>query len=173
MTAGDSPAEAETTAPPAADHAMREAFTMAMYVAITLLAVMVADLAKPSKWDDIWLLVGTTVGVVLAHLVAFRLGAQLFARDGRGRLNDADRLSSWGVVGAAVTVGAVAILPYLVLPADSAAVLTTILLALVVGLGAWVTARSNGATHSKALVFAIAVTAIALAVALLKDYLSH
>ncbi|HLT95304.1 MAG TPA: hypothetical protein VK070_00810, partial [Acidimicrobiia bacterium] len=61
------------------DHALewrREAFTMAFYVAVCLIAALavVGDEASVPILGIIW---GSTVGLALAHLFAFRLAARV------------------------------------------------------------------------------------------------
>src|SRR5262245_34736965 len=82
----------------------KEAYTMALYVSICLLAALTAPhLAEDiGAYKIVW---GTTLGLAIAHWFAFRVSAQLVAA-GQLRSHDAD-LSAAQLTGAAA-VGALA-----------------------------------------------------------------
>jgi hypothetical protein len=72
----------------------KEAYTMALYVAICLLAALLAvpeDAAHTRVTGIIW---GVTVGPAAAHWFAFRVSARLVAPHAHGRLSTRCRSSS-------------------------------------------------------------------------------
>ena len=91
----------------------KEAYTMALYVAICLLAALLAvpeDAAHTRVTGIIW---GVTVGLAAAHWFAFRMSARLV---GAGTIRSPDvRLASAQLLGAAV-VAVLASVPVFLLP---------------------------------------------------------
>jgi hypothetical protein len=148
---------------------IRESITMGLYITISLLAVLSAqphgDVTTVAALTVVW---GTTLGLTLAHWLAFRLTARLFAGAG---LSSHDRMAMTGQAVAALGVAAVASLP-LLLGASSGLALARSLLAGLVGLFAFGTARRHGATFGRALTYAVVVVVIALAVAIGKYLLT-
>ena len=145
---------------------------MAMYIAITLLAVSVADTSTPKAWDDVALILGTVIGVVAAHLLAFRLASRLFAPSVDATVDQEDQASLLTILAAACGVTLIAILPYGLLPPFAASNVSMILLSFIIGFGAWRTARAAGASSSRAIGYTALITIVALAIALLKGWLT-
>src|SRR4051794_32664425 len=79
----------------------KEAYTMALYVAICLLAALVAAPHSGAEAHVIEIVWGITVGLAAAHWFAFRLSARLV---GAGKVGSQDAASA-----AAQLVGAVAV----------------------------------------------------------------
>ena len=69
----------------AADHEterraiVREAVTMGLYIAVSLLSVLLTVPATESRAAAIGLVWGSTVGFTLAHWLAFQLSARIYA----------------------------------------------------------------------------------------------
>ncbi len=82
-------------APEAVADRVREGMTMALYLSLSLLAVMVAfeDPTHPDTPDLGRLVFVTAFGLMLAHLLAFRMSARLVAR---GRADRGDHLARRG-----------------------------------------------------------------------------
>lgn len=179
-------------------HAQREGFTMILYMSIITLAVLVADGPPGKARDDVALIVGTAVGTLAAHLLAFRLAASYFesagpspaapvaggsqqatvapeatgANHGTGHAEDSGA-SVYALVTATLIVVVVASLPYFIFALETANAVSTGLLSLIIGASAWAVAQAGGRTGGQSLVYAVVVTAIALAIAVLKDILVH
>ncbi len=114
---------------------IREAMTMALYISLSLLAVLVA---LPTSRDHSGLaaaatLLVTAVGLVLAHHVAFRLSSRLVDQG----LVTAESLRSLGAqMAGALPVAVVAALPPLVFGSSTGRILSeALLLAFVAGVG--------------------------------------
>jgi hypothetical protein len=164
--------DAEETHEPATavDRAViRESITMGLYITISLLAVLSAqphgDATTVAMLTVVW---GTTLGLTLAHWLAFRLTARLFAG---AELSAHDRMAMTGQAVAALGVAAVASVP-LILGVNSGLALTRSLLAGLIGLFAFGAARRHGASVGRALTYGVVVVVIALAVAIGKYLLT-
>jgi hypothetical protein len=148
---------------------IRESITMGLYITISLLAVLTAqphgDATTAAVLTVVW---GTTLGLTLAHWLAFRLTARLFAG---AELPSHDRLAMVGQAVAAFGVAAIASVP-LILYASSGLALSRSLLAGLVGLFAFGAARRHGGSFGRALTYAVIVVVIALAVAVGKYLLT-
>jgi hypothetical protein len=123
-----SPGAGATPTDSAGAEARREAYTTALYVAICLLAVLIAladrpDRAHLSAFKLIW---GTTIGLALAHWFAFRVSARLVGAGTFGR-RDAEAAAAQ-LVGA-LAVAVLATVPVVVLPAGSELDVVRLLLA--------------------------------------------
>lgn len=140
-----------------------EGYTMAFYVAICLdAALVVTDLERASLVGLIW---GTTIGLALAHLFAFRLAARLVGeRDIEERHG---RLALAQLVGAAA-VAAIVSIPALVFDGtagvDGAGFVTSGL----IGIAAFNVARSHGASPVKSTILAGGTLLVASAVVFVK-----
>lgn len=168
-----------TTAAPTAPHdthrqaLRREFLASALYMALVLLAglVVVPTGALPSDRAIAGTMLGTAVGLILAHWLAFRLASHMSDASGVSPGSAAQEAGAQVLGGLAVaTVGAV---PFLLL--DGTAALRVSLFALsampaVVGLGI---ARSRGRSWLTSSLFALGVLALAIGVVLLKSALSH
>jgi hypothetical protein len=148
---------------------IRESITMGLYITISLLAVLAAqphgDATTVAVLTVVW---GTTLGLTVAHWLAFRLTSRLFAGT---ELSSHDRMAMAGQAIAALGVAAVASVP-LVLSASAGLAWSRSLLAGLVGLFAFGTARRHGASRGRALTYALIVVVIALAVAIGKYLLT-
>ena len=164
---------------------------MVLYMSIITLAVLVADGPPGKARDDVALIVGTAVGTLAAHLLAFRLAASYFESgvpsktavaseatadaaggDSPGHEEDADA-SVYALVAATLIVVVVASLPYFIFSLETANAVSTGLLSLIIGASAWAVARAGGRSPGQSLIYAGLVTVVAFAIALLKDFLVH
>ena len=148
----------------------KEAFTMALYVAICLLAALIAlpvdGAAHAHVIGIIW---GVTVGLALAHWFAFRLSARLV---GTGRVHPHDVETAAAQLSGAVVVALLASVPVLVFPTSMELEVVELLLAGFVALVGYAVARSGGASLAGALVYAFVVLAAAVLIAELKNRLA-
>lgn len=154
-----------------AEELRKETYTMALYVSITLLAALTAtsERASDGHVDVLALVWGTTVGLALAHWFAFRLSS-LFVAGGRFVRRDVE-------IGLAQLLGAAAVavlgtIPVLVLPSTAERDGDRIVLALFVGLLAYLTGRSAGGSRLRAVISSVVAMILALAVAVTKNVLS-
>lgn len=144
---------------------------MAMYVAVCLLAALtaVAEQASDGHVRALGIIWGTTVGLTLAHIFAFRVSARVVAQ-GRIRPSDADAIVAQ-LVGA-VGVAVLATIPVLLWPATAELDVVRELLALFIALVGFQVARSSGAGRVRSLVYGASLLAVAVTVAVLKNVLS-
>jgi hypothetical protein len=86
------------------DHLRKEGWTMALYVAICLIAALTAlETARAVPGDILGLIWGTTVGLALARLFAFHIAGRLVHY---GELPKADRIVSMVQMASAAAVSA-------------------------------------------------------------------
>lgn len=127
---------------------VREAMTMALYISLSLLAVLVALPAdeEPSGNVAAATLVATAVGLVLAHHVAFRLSSRLVDQG----LVTTESLQLLGAqMAGALSVAVVAALPPLVLGGTAGRIWSELLLlGFVAGVGYLAIRQSAGPGRS-------------------------
>ncbi|HUS43264.1 MAG TPA: hypothetical protein VMY16_11410 [Ilumatobacteraceae bacterium] len=149
----------------------KEAWVMAMYVAVCLLAALAAVSEQESDGHvrAIGIIWGTTIGLTLAHIFAFRVSARIVAQ-GRIRRDDADTIAaqSAGAIGVAV----IATVPVLLWPSTAEFDVVRWVLALFIAGVGFEVARSSGARRSRSLLYSGALLGVAVTVALLKNVLS-
>jgi hypothetical protein len=147
----------------------REASTMALYVAICLLAALTAlpeSAAHAKVTPLIW---GVTVGLAVAHWFAFRVSARLVAS---GRLSSRDVSLAGAQLVGAVGVALLASAPVVLLPVAAELEGVALLLAAFIALVGYAVARGGGATRARALLYAVSVLVIAVLIAELKNRLA-
>lgn len=149
----------------------KEAYTMALYVAICLLAALsaVSEHAGSGHVDTFKILWGTTVGLAVAHWFAFRVSARLVA-SGTVRRHDAE--AAVAQLAGAVVVALLATIPVLFLPTSVEFDVARLVLACFIALIGYAVARSSGATQGRALVYAASILVIATVVAIVKNVLA-
>jgi hypothetical protein len=147
---------------------MRESLTMGLYITISLLAVLSTKPHGGGTVAVLTLIWGTTLGLILAHWLAFQLTARLFAGS---RLPSHDRITMVGQAVAALGVACLASVPVL-LHANAGHALSRGVLAGLIGLFAFGAARYHGGSGGRATAYALIVVAIALAVAVGKYLLT-
>jgi hypothetical protein len=147
----------------------KEAYTMALYVAICLLGALVA-LPTHQESDGVVIAIiwGVTVGLAMAHWFAFRVSATLVG-DGKLRRHDLN-LGSAQLVGAAV-VALLASIPVLISPTSAELEAAELTLAAFIGVIGFAVARSGGANRLRAIFYATLVLGVAVAIALIKNAL--
>jgi len=144
---------------------------MALYVAICLLAALVvvgdADLEQDGTlFGLIW---GTTIGLVVAHLFAFRLAARLVAA---GTLRRADAELAAAQLAGSALVAALASVPVVLLEGDAELAVTSAVLAVFIGLVGYLVARRSGASMLRSAAYGSATTVLAIAVVEIKNALA-
>ncbi|MGO4256744.1 hypothetical protein [Marmoricola sp. RAF53] len=146
----------------------REGYTMALYVAICLLAAGAAapEDHPPQTLGIIW---GVTLGLALAHWFAFRVSTRLV---GSGAVDRSDLELGGAQLGGAIAVAVLATIPVLLCPESYEFEAAGLLLALFVGGVAYVAKRSGGSTRGSALFYALVVLAVAVVVVEVKNRLA-
>lgn len=153
--------------------AAREFFAAALYMALVLLAVLVAVPSESVPSDDlvVGLLIGSAIGLMLAHWLAFRLAAHL-ADEGGFAAESAAR-EAGAQVGGGLVVAALAAVPFLVLDGEVALTGALVVLAALPALTGMVIARLRGRSWLASLVAAAVVLALAVVIVLVKEALGH
>lgn len=155
--------------PQADDHVIRESITVGLYITISLLAVLTVQPHGGSSDRGVLAVIwGTTLGLLLAHWLAFRLTARLYSGES---LTAHDRITLSGQLLAAFAVAGIATVPVL-LPGTNGHALSRLTLAGIVGVFAFGVARRHGAGHGRSLLYALIMVGIASAVAIGKYLLT-
>ncbi len=151
--------------------AMREGVTMALYVAVVLLAeaipLQATSLGGAEVIGTYW---GSTIGLALAHVYAFTLSARLFSH---GHMERSEWLAAASQLAAAVLVALVATLPFVFLTGDPAFNLSGSLIALLIGATGFESARAGGVPVRRALLIGAAALIVAALVVGVKASLAH
>jgi hypothetical protein len=151
---------------------IREGITMALYVSLSQLAVMTALPSQEASTDSkLALTVAlTSVGLVLAHQVAFRMSSKLVAPGSKLEPLAPRLLRAQLLGGAAVTV--LAVLPILLFgpAAYNWSVGLLLLFVMVVG---YLVARSAPHGRVRSLVYVLIVAVAVIAVLAVKSLVSH
>jgi hypothetical protein len=151
----------------------REFFASALYVALVLLAALVALPRDrlPTDRAVMATLFGTALGLVLAHFVAFRFAAHFTAEAGRAETP----LIQEAVAGLAggLLVAIIAGLPYVVFDGDDALLGSLIALATLPAIMGGAIARLRGRSWTQSLAAAGLALITAMVVVYVKDFLGH
>jgi hypothetical protein len=149
----------------------REALTMGLYVAISLLAVLaiVPEQDVTSVLRPLAIVWGTTVGLAIAHLIAFRLSVRIVNQGAVSRHEG--RVAASQLAGAAA-VAAIATIPIVLLPARLERDVTRLLLAGLIGAAGYAVAVTSGGSRVRGFIYGAIVAGAALTAALLKNLLS-
>jgi hypothetical protein len=147
----------------------REALTMALYVAVCLLAASLAVPEGAEHTHAIGIVWGVSLGLVLAHLFAFRVSSRLVAQ---GRLRVADVRSAGAQLAGAAAAACVATIPVILLPTSQEVLWVELTMAALIAAAGYVVARGAGARRTPALIYGLVVVGLAVAIALVKNYLA-
>jgi hypothetical protein len=143
---------------------------MALYVAICLIAALTALQSVTAVPGHILGLVwGTTVGLALAHVFAFRIAGRL-VHD--GDLPRADRIASVVQLASAAAVAVVVSLPVLLAPTESELDWARYTCAGIIGVVGYLVARGADRSRIRAVLFGLGVLAAATLIAALKHALA-
>jgi hypothetical protein len=162
--------------PPGLDHRRtlaREFFASALYLAIVLLAALVAlpRARMPADTSVVATMLGTAVGLIAAHFVAFRLAAHLTSEEG---LAPAPVLHEAGAgFAGGLLVAVLAALPFVILDGQDALLASLIALAILPALMGLAIARLRGRSWATSMLAAGIVLGIAMSLVALKTALGH
>jgi hypothetical protein len=152
------------------DDLRKEGWTMALYVAICMIAALTAlENVTAVPGHIMGLVWGTTVGLALAHVFAFRIAGRL-VHD--GELPKADRIVSAVQLASAAAVAVVVSVPVLLAPVATELDWARYTCAAIIGVVGYSVARSASRGRIRAMLFGLAVLAAAIVVAALKQTLA-
>jgi hypothetical protein len=149
----------------------REASVMALYVAVCLLAALIAlgedaDHGHVRAFGLVW---GTTLGLALAHAFAFRISARLTAR---GRFSSADAQIVLAQLAGATFVALIATLPVVMFDSTGEFDVVRTVLSIFIGAMGYAVGRLSGGSRTRSLVYGGIVLLLAVVIALIKNTLS-
>lgn len=152
---------------------VREGLTMALYIGLSLLAVMVAlprnvtATLEPNPAVTLFL---TSISLLIAHQLAFRLSAR-FAHRGVIGAEHLDLLAAQVVGGLAVTT--VAVIPLILFEGTTGVVIAELtLLAFIAAVG-YASARTIHVSRVRAVMSVLGVIALVLVVLWIKELVHH
>ncbi|MDO8150415.1 hypothetical protein [Isoptericola sp. b408] len=153
--------------------AAREFFASALYMALVLLAALVAVPTDrlPSDEAVAGLLVGSAIGLTLAHWLAFRLASHL--TEGGGFATESAAREAGAQIAGGVAVAAVAALPFLLLDGAAALIGSLVLLATLPAVTGVAIARLRGRPWLTSLVTGAVALTLAAVVVLVKSAVGH
>ena len=155
---------------PLAHEMRREGITMALYVAIVLLAALTATPDHGGTKRAAAIIWGTTLGLVVAHWFAFSVSERLVA----GEAPEPGHERVLGVqLRAAAAVAGVASIGVLLFPSDVEQDVARVLTAGMIGVIVYVQARRAGAERGRSLRGAVVALLLGLAVSAIKHRFSH
>jgi hypothetical protein len=146
----------------------KEAYTMALYVAVCLIAALIA-MPEGDEALVIGIIWGITIGLALAHLFAFRVSARLV---GAGRVRSEDLMSAAAQLLGAAAVGVLATIPAVLVPRSVELLAVELTLAAFIACAGYLVARIGGSSRVRAVLYAVIVLALAVAIALIKNGLA-
>ena len=150
---------------------VRESITMALYVAICLLAALAVVSAEEAEHQGtvLKLVWGTTVGLALAHWLAFRMATRLTSSN---RFEREDATAAGFQVAGATAVAVAATIPVLLFDGERELTATRFVIAAVLALAGYLAARSGSAGPVRSLLYGAGAFVAALGVALVKNAFS-
>lgn len=151
----------------------REFFAAALYMALVLLAVLVAVPSErvPSDESVVALLIGSAIGLMLAHWLAFRLAAHLTEEGGFAAQSAAREAAAQ--IGGGLAVATLAAIPFLLLDGQAALTGALVVLAALPAMTGLAIARLRGRSWLSSLVAAAVVLVLAVVIVLVKEALGH
>jgi hypothetical protein len=150
------------------DHLRKEGWTMALYVSICLIAALTAlETVTAVPGHILGLVWGTTVGLALAHVFAFRIAGRLVHQ---GDLPKADRIVSLIQMASAAAV--IVSVPVLLAPTVTELNWARYTCAGIIGVVGYLVARGASRGQMRAVLFGLGVLVVAFAVAALKHALA-
>lgn len=149
---------------------VRETVTMGLYIAVSLLSVLLTVPATESRAAAIALVWGSAAGFTLAHWLAFQLAARIYAG---AHLDRHDRVVLLAQALAAAVVAAVATVPLALGGDDGSGLgLARLTVAGLLGLVAYAVASRHGSGRGRAILYAAVAMTLAVGVAVVKNLLA-
>ena len=147
----------------------KEAYTMALYVAICLLAALIALPESGVGVHVAGIIWGITIGLAIVHWFAFRVSARLV---GVGRVRAHDVESAGAQIVGATAVAVLASIPVIFFPEEAELLLVELVLAAFLAVVGFAVARGGGATRVRSTIYALSVLVLAVTIAALKNVLA-
>jgi hypothetical protein len=150
---------------------IREGVTMALYIALSLLAVMFAlpaTVSSAAGASHAAILFTTSIGLLIAHQLAFRLSARL--AHGKLASEHAELLAAQLIGGLLVTV--VAVVPVLLIGGQAGLLVAELALITFIGVVGYIAARGIPVSRVRALLYVAGVVGLTLLVVGVKN-LAH
>jgi len=152
------------------EHLSHEMFTMALYVAICLLAALaVVHSSSLEQGEVVGVVWGTTLGLAIVHYFSFRVAGQLVTKENAKQVS----LVAAAQMGGAAIVAAVVTLALLVTPTKNEREVAMYVVAALIGLMGYLVGRQADAGRWRAVGFGVIVLVLAVLVASLKIRLTH
>lgn len=149
---------------------VREAVTMALYLSLSLLAVVMAVPSGTLEDNPLGALVVTALGLLIAHLLAFSISSRLVSR---GSFDDeARRVAGAQIVAGLLVIAVVAVPLVFFEPPLSVQLARLVLLGVVMGV-AFVAARQSQASVARSLGYVAIVFVLVLVVLAVKSLTGH
>ncbi|MCB1003422.1 MAG: hypothetical protein KDB35_04470 [Acidimicrobiales bacterium] len=156
-------------------HLLHEATTMALYVAIVVEAALLTlwinqgpgERSEVHGVELVALIWGTTIGLALAHLFAFRLAGRAFVYEGT---NSHGRVAAAQLAGAAA-VAALCSIPGLFASDANDLPFSLYVPEIIIGVAGYLTARTSGSSKVWALAIGVGASALGLLIAMAKNVL--
>jgi hypothetical protein len=143
---------------------------MALYLAVCLLAALTAlESVIPVPGHVFGLIWGTTLGLALAHLFAFRIAGRLVHE---GHLPKSDRIVGAVQLAAAAVVAVLVSIPVLIAQPAGELNWARYTCAGIIGVVGYAAARGAEKGRIRALLFGLAVLAVAIVIAAIKHRLA-
>jgi hypothetical protein len=152
---------------------VREGLTMALYIGLSLLAVMVAlprNVTASLEPHPAVALFLTSISLLIAHQLAFRLSARL-AHQGALGAEHLDLLAAQVVGGLAVT--AVAVIPVILFEGSTGVVIAELALLAFIAVVGYASARTIHVSRVRALLSVLGVITLVLVVLWIKELVHH
>ena len=152
---------------------VREGLTMALYIGLSLLAVMVAlprNVTASLEPHPAVALFLTSISLLIAHQLAFRLSARV-AHQGALGAEHLDLLVAQVVGGLAVT--AVAVIPVILFEGRTGVVVAELALLAFIAVVGYASARTIHVSRIRALLSVLGVIALVLVVLWIKELVHH
>jgi hypothetical protein len=152
---------------------IREGLTMALYIGLSLLAVMLtlpSDLTATTDPHPAVTLFLTSMGLLVAHQFAFRLSARL-AHQGEIASEHLDLLAAQLVGGLAIT--AVTIIPVIFIEGQRGILFAELELLAFIAIVGYVASRTGGASRARAFAYVLGVIVVTLVVLWIKGLVHH
>lgn len=150
----------------------REGITMSLYISLSLLAVISAFPDDPTQSDVSlgWAITFTSIGLVMAHQVAFRMSSRLLTKGSELHAN-AGKVMAAQLIGSAV-VTAIALIPALIL-GNAAYYISLVALFAYVAIVGYLIARSKPSSRIKSVGYVLTIAVAVVAILFVKSLVGH
>jgi hypothetical protein len=151
----------------------REFVANGLYLGIVLYAAMAVIPSDhlPSDVEFVLIILGTSLGLVLAHWFAFHIAASALSPEGRTRDHETEEAGAQ--VAGGVTVAVFGSIPFLIFDGETAVHVTQFLLGLLPALAGYAIGRRRDHSRLRSVALAVGVLAVASGITLLKILVAH